>query len=179
MEYLDVRTPQGRPTGEIKAKAAVHRDGDWHLAAHVWILNPAGELLLQRRAAVKENDPDLWDISVAGHVDAGEDARTAAVRELREEIGLTVAPAALQPLFWLREARALKGGRYLDREWHAVFLLRQAVDLAALKLQAEEVAEVRWIAPAEWAAQVSAHSPQLVPHWVEYRALLAYLRATA
>ena len=37
-ELVDVLTPAGDPTGMRKPKAAVHRDGDWHRAAHVWIL---------------------------------------------------------------------------------------------------------------------------------------------
>ena len=38
MEMFDVRTPQGDPTGEVKERSAVHRDGDWHGTAHIWLV---------------------------------------------------------------------------------------------------------------------------------------------
>jgi isopentenyldiphosphate isomerase len=174
-ELIDILTPAGIPTGETKTKAAVHRDGDWHRAAHVWLLNPQGGLLLQLRSAQKENDPSLWDISVAGHVSAGEDARASASREVAEEIGLEIAADELEWLFHLPTERSLNGGSYLDREWHEVFLLRKDVSLAALTLQASEVAAVSWETTENFRQRVAARDTTLVPHWEEYEQLLAYL----
>jgi isopentenyl-diphosphate delta-isomerase len=74
MERIDVLTPDGRPTGVTKGKSEVHRDGDWHRAAHVWIVTPSGRILLQRRSVRKENYPGFWDVSAAGHLSAGESA---------------------------------------------------------------------------------------------------------
>ena len=39
--------------------------------------------------------PLLWDVSVAGHIDAGETFFEAAIRECKEEIGLTLTPKIL------------------------------------------------------------------------------------
>jgi isopentenyldiphosphate isomerase len=39
----------------------------------------------------KDKCPGLWDSSASGHVDSGEAYDATAVRELREEIGLTAA----------------------------------------------------------------------------------------
>ncbi|GAB4416934.1 MAG: hypothetical protein OHK0039_26690 [Bacteroidia bacterium] len=175
MELLDILTPDGQLTGQRKAKALVHRDGDWHLAAHVWLRNSQGELLLQLRSPRKENDPDRWDISVAGHVSAGEDARTSACREVAEEIGLAIDAQELMLLFRLAEARTLNDGTYIDNEWHEVFLLHRDAAATDLRLQAEEVAAVRWVSPDELHALAQAHSPLLVPHWEEYERLLAFL----
>ena len=36
-ELFDVVRADGTPTGEVKPRAAVHRDGDWHRAVHVWV----------------------------------------------------------------------------------------------------------------------------------------------
>src|ERR1700674_3932279 len=81
MEYVDLLDSSGRPTGRRKPKSEVHRDGDWHGAAHVWILNTEGQILIQRRSPTKENWPNLWDVSVAGHVSAGEGPVETAIRE--------------------------------------------------------------------------------------------------
>jgi isopentenyldiphosphate isomerase len=55
--------------GYAKARSAVHRDGDWHRAVHVWILClETGQLVLQRRAAAKDAWAGLLDISTAGNL---------------------------------------------------------------------------------------------------------------
>ena len=46
MEYVDVLDSSGRPIGKMKPKSEVHRDGDWHGAAHLWILNREGQILI-------------------------------------------------------------------------------------------------------------------------------------
>ena len=68
-----------------------------HRAVHILVFRPDGRLLLQRRSRDKDIDPGLWDTSVGGHVDAGEDYLTAARRELVEELGLEGLP--LEPLY--------------------------------------------------------------------------------
>ncbi len=145
IELIDVLTPDGHSTGIRKPKDAIHRDGDWHRAAHVWIVAPGGRVLLQRRSLRKENHPGLWDVSAAGHVSAGETAIEAAIRETREELGLAISPDELQSLGTLRESCVLNGGTYIDNEFHEIFLVRREIDVSLLLLDAEEVAEVRWV----------------------------------
>jgi isopentenyl-diphosphate delta-isomerase len=141
-EHIDVLTPEGAPTGVTKTKGEVHRDGDWHRAAHVWIVTPDGRLLLQRRSLRKENYPGLWDVSAAGHLSAGESAREAAVRETFEELGLRIDAGELQFLGTVRESCVLNEGTYIDNEIHEVFLVRRDVDCSSLVLQDGEVDEV-------------------------------------
>ena len=162
-ELVDVLSFDGNPIG-VKDKRDVHRDGDWHRAAHIWIVDE-DRVLLQRRALVKESWPGLWDISVAGHVSAGERPIEAAVREAREELGLDIHPATLRHLGTLRYHYALRDD-YIENEFHDVYLLRSAVDAAELTLDPLEVAEVRWVPHAE------LRRYDLVPHDEEY-ALLA------
>jgi isopentenyldiphosphate isomerase len=171
-EWLDVLGEDGTPTGDRIAKPEAHRTGAWHRAVHIWIVTPDARVLLQRRAAAKENYPSLWDVSCAGHCSAGESAVDAAIRELAEELGLDVRPEELQPLGALREQCVLNGGKYIDNELHELFVLRRDVDPAALTLQAEEVAEVALVTIDELRARVEAHDPSLVPHAAEEYALL-------
>jgi len=150
--------------GGIKTKSEVHRDGDWHVAAHVWIVTSHSRVLLQRRAMEKENWPGYWDVSAAGHVSAIE----AAIRETFEELGLTITAEELEKIGELREQCVLRGGTYIDNEVHEVFLVRRDVDLAALVLQKEEVDEVRLVTLDEL-----ANVSPLVPHEEEYALLRA------
>ncbi len=59
-----------------------------HRVVRIMITNDAGEILLQHRSPAKDIFPDCWDNSAAGHVDSGEDYDQAALRELKEELGL-------------------------------------------------------------------------------------------
>lgn len=47
-----------------------------------------GRLLLGQRSARRTAYPEVWDLP-GGHVEAGETAERALVRELREELGVT------------------------------------------------------------------------------------------
>jgi isopentenyldiphosphate isomerase len=157
--------------GGVKAKAAVHRDGDWHVVAHVWIVTPDGRVLLQRRATMKENWPGYWDVSAAGHLSAGESAIDAAIRETREELGLAIAADDLTHIGTVREQCVLNGGTYVDNEVHEVFVVVRDVDLDALTLQASEVDDVRFVALHE----MQTIAP-LVPHAEEYALLSEWWR---
>jgi len=71
----------------------VHEKGLLHRAVHVFVVNRHGELLIQKRSRFKDAHPEVWDSSVAGHLDSGEDYAAAAMRELEEEMGITDVPA--------------------------------------------------------------------------------------
>lgn len=161
IEPIDILTPDGTPTGSILDKSEAHRTGAWHRAAHLWIVTPDGKLLLQRRALAKENWPGKWDVSVAGHVGAGESAEEAAIREAKEELGLTIDAAELTHLGTLSEECVLNGGTYVDNEIHDIFLARREVDLDALTFN-DEVMAAALVSPELLATY------DLVPHPAEY-----------
>lgn len=71
------------PRGEVHARGLLHR------AVHIFVRNKHGEIWLQQRSHLKDVHPLAWDSSAAGHLDAGEDYATSAVRELKEELGIT------------------------------------------------------------------------------------------
>lgn len=68
--------------GEVAYEKA-HKEGLWHRASVVYLLNEKGEILLQERA-----DGAGFDHSCAGHVDPGESYLETAKRELKEELGV-------------------------------------------------------------------------------------------
>jgi isopentenyldiphosphate isomerase len=73
-----------------RPRREVHSLGLRHRAVHILVFNNAGDVFLQKRSATKDTHPRTWDSSTSGHVDSGEDYDQAAVRELGEEIGLSM-----------------------------------------------------------------------------------------
>lgn len=174
-ELLDLVAADGSPLGRTKSKRDVHRDGDLHRSVHLWIVTPSNEVLLQRRSLTKETHPGLWDISVAGHISAGEDARTAATREAAEEIGIHVDGRDMHDLGTMRTAWILNGGTHFENEINVVLLTRRPLVLEQLTLDPSEVMAVKLISAAELAEVGRARPPEYVPHWEEYALLLSFL----
>ncbi len=167
MELIDVLTPDGTLTGVAKPKPDVHRDGDWHRSVHVWIIAHDDRILVQRRALTKENNPGLWDVSCAGHIAAGESATQAAIREANEELGIEIAADELRHAATIWEPCVLNAGTYIDNEIHEIFVVRRDVDVRSLRLQIDEVDEVRLVTHEE------LRGLDLVPHPQEYALMFA------
>jgi isopentenyldiphosphate isomerase len=142
-ELLDVLDELGRPTGEVVWKSEAHRRGLWHRCFHCWI---AGEdsgvpyLLVQRRDATKDTWPGCLDVTAAGHLRSGEEPLRGGLREIEEELGLTVEPPRLVPLGTRRIEQEIPEG--YDREFHEVYLLIDSSPLEDLRLQKGEVEAV-------------------------------------
>jgi isopentenyl-diphosphate Delta-isomerase len=94
-ELFDVVDEQDRVIGQA-TRREVHAKGLKHRAVHVLVFNGQGQVFLHKRSMLKDSAPGLWGASCAGHLDAGENYDQAALRELKEELGISVdeAPCA-------------------------------------------------------------------------------------
>ncbi len=63
---------------------------------YIALVNSRGEIYIQHRAATKRLWPDRQTISTSGHVDPGETFEQAAVREVREELGIDLRRSDLR-----------------------------------------------------------------------------------
>ncbi|PWA41592.1 hypothetical protein CTI12_AA552640 [Artemisia annua] len=134
-------------------KSAVHRDGDYHRAVHVWIFaESTQQLLLQKRADCKDSWPGLWDISSAGHVSAGDTSLITARRELQEELGVTLPNDAFELLFVFLQECVTNDGKFIDNEFDDVYLVTtlDPIPLEAFTLQESEVSAVKYISVEEY-----------------------------
>ena len=93
---------------------------------------------------VKPFAPLLWDVSVAGHIDAGESMLTAAIREAQEEIGLTLFEQDLEKI-GVFECFQSYDNAIFDNEFHNTFIAELKVDISKLKLQLDEVEAVKLV----------------------------------
>ena len=72
-----------------------------HRAVHCFVFNDRGGLFLQKRSLTKVIQPGRWDISVGGHVQAGESFDDALQREAKEELGIILKnPGFLYQYIW-------------------------------------------------------------------------------
>ena len=143
-EKVDVLDARGEKTGRVAWKSEAHRLGLWHRSFHCWITAPeiasgGPYLFVQQRAAGKDTWPNKLDVTVGGHLEAGESALDG-LREVEEELGLRVAADELVPLGTRRAKKRIPAG--LDCEFQEVFLLVRFLSPEDLRLQAEEVAAV-------------------------------------
>lgn len=143
-EFIDIVTNTGEPTGTFAPKSEIHSKGHYHNTAHVWFYTADGHILLQQRAASKTICPLLWDVSVAGHIDAGETLTSGAVREIKEEIGLTVQEDDLQKIGVFECFQSYPNG-IMDNEFHHTFICELKVKLDELTPQYDEVEALKLV----------------------------------
>ena len=175
MEYIDVLDKQGNKTGESKPKPDIHRDGDWHRSVHVWVINSKGELLIQQRSMLMDSYPGLWDISAAGHISAGEDSITSALREVEEELGLKLGTNQLINIGQVTQEVVINNGTYFNNEFNDIFIVKVDIDISKIKKQTEEVSEVKWAYWKDLQQEINNGSEGFVSHPEEYDLLFTYL----
>lgn len=149
MEILDIVDENGIPTGKTVARSRAHAEGIRHRTSHVWLLRrrPKGvQILLQKRSKNKDSYPGCYDISSAGHIPAGADFVSSALRELKEELGQTAFPWELhycgqRHFVWEQE---FYGKPFKDNQVTNVYALWCDREAEEFTLQKEEVEEVRW-----------------------------------
>jgi NUDIX domain len=196
-EALNVYDEEGRVVGAMPRDEA-KRSGQAVGAVNVLLVDARGQVLLQRRRLDKENG-GRWDKSVGGHVSAGEDFDTTAVREAGEELfddpasaRVTLVPgpagaeadlreavvfhrAGLQRS--LRDVRLLPGGGVRNAVYHvAVYLGRTDVPVDGFRPQASEIEGLAYF-PAEQVDGLLLRgelAPNMAFLWLAYgKALLA------
>ncbi|PZF85688.1 isopentenyl-diphosphate Delta-isomerase [Micromonospora deserti] len=152
----------GRARGETTVSAAHQPPGQLHRAFSVLLVDPAGRVLLQRRAATKTRFPLRWGNSCCGHPGPGESLVEAANRRLREELG--AGPVELTEVgVYVYYAEDPATGR-VEFEYDHVLRGEWRPD-APLRPDPAEVAELRWVDPVELAADLDA-DPRAYAPWL-------------
>lgn len=164
MEIIDIVDRSGRPTGQTIDRETAHLEGIRHRTAHLWILRRRGaeaEVLLQQRSPEKDSHPGCYDISSAGHIPAGIDFIPSALRELREELGLTARAEELH--YCGQRAFSYQGifhdRPFWDRQVTNVYYMWRDVAPEDCTLQPEEVSAVKWLPFSLCMAMARRHDP--------------------
>lgn len=176
MELLDIITKEGLPTGITKNRKEVHKRGDLHGVVHVWVFDRDKNIILQKRHKNKKMFPDFWDISCAGHIQAGETPEDAAWRELNEELSLEK-----QDLHGIEFINTIYEGwktdKYINREIAYIYATRiqSKVEFIAASTEVTGI-EILPLEQFERLTQIQDNN--MVPHPEEYKMFINYLKAT-
>ena len=88
--WVDIVTADDEPTGlRLPISWACDR-GYWHRSAHVVLLTPQNDFVVEKRSSTITMYPNEIDITLGGFVDSGEDPLAAALRETQEELGIVL-----------------------------------------------------------------------------------------
>jgi len=150
----------GNPTGTA-AKATVHgTDTALHLAFSCYVFNPAGDVLITRRALSKKTWPGVWTNSFCGHPGPAEPLTDAVHRRAEFELGLEIGQVDLAlPDF---RYRATDSSGIVENEICPVYFARATADPAP---NPDEVVEFAWSDPADLRRSVLA-SPFAFSPWM-------------
>ncbi len=162
---------QDRDIGRM-SKAQCHDGrGVLHRAFSLFILNDAGELLLQQRAAGKRLWPLYWSNSCCSHPRLGETLQSATRRRLAEELGLSCELSFLYKF----QYQAQYGAHGSENELCSVYLGRSG---APLRVNREEIAAWRWVRPEQLQQEMEGPAAAGFTPWflLEWRQIWALHR---
>lgn len=131
MEIWDILDEHGNKTGRFAVRGEALASGEYILAVHVYIRNSKGEYLIQKRSMKKQILPGIWDIT-GGVVIAGEDNIHAAIREVKEEVGIILERDQMNLI-----GRLKRKNTFID-----IWLAKANFDIDDCILQEDEVDDV-------------------------------------
>ena len=145
MEIWDLYDEKRKLTGRTHIRGEELPDGCYHLVVHVWIRNSRGEYLISQRAADRPTYPLKWEC-VGGSVIKGEDSLHGALREVKEEVGISL-PAESGRVVYTKTRGYVDGRRFNDIM--DVWLFEYDGDADLANADTKEVADTRWLKAAD------------------------------
>lgn len=109
---------------------------EYILAVQCWIINKEGKILLTKRKADKKYG-GMWE-PTGGLVQVGESSLEGIIRELREEIGITINKNHIK----LYKTNIEKGNVNVIRD---IYLIKDDILLESIKFNDGEVSDARYV----------------------------------
>lgn len=163
-DHVVLLDDDGREIGTA-LKSSVHgTETALHLAFSCHVVNPAGQVLVTRRALGKTTWPGVWSNSFCGHPRPAEPVLAAVHRRAEYELGITLTDIELAlPLF---RYRATDANGFVEHELCPVYT---ALTHDEPVLNPLEVVDAEWVDPDALAASLEA-TPWAFSPWLVLQA---------
>lgn len=145
----------------IEGKFEAHLNPRRHRAFSIFIYNPQGQLLIQRRAMCKYHSKGLWANTCCGHPRPQEDVKTAATRRLYEELGFEASLTFLKTVKY----DVMLDNNMREKELTHVF---HGVYGKTFIPNPDEIMEIRWIDPHELRQDMQTNSENYAAWFLHY-----------
>ena len=136
MEYFDVLDKNRKPLGYTKKRGEELEESEYNTGIEIWIFNDKKLLLTQR--SIEKSHPLEWEVP-GGCSQKGETSIDTLEREVKEEIGVDI-----------NNEYKLLGTELYKKQFVDMYKSNIKVDLSKVKLQAEEVSDIKFVTKEEF-----------------------------
>lgn len=173
-ELIDVLNEDGTKTGEVVTRKEVHERGLWHRIVVIAVIDKERHLLMQQRSKYVKTNPEKWDVSVAGHVSAGQTSMGAAIREVKEEIGLEIKQEELTYITTYSEPTRRQGDIIDNQFFDFYIVIKPKIEIESIHIQESEVENVKLCDLEE--VKDKLENNMVVKRDIVYKEILQYLK---
>lgn len=143
MELVDIYNDKHEKLNYAKERHSLVKD-EYRLSCFIWIINDKDEILIEQRTNFTKKFPNMWG-TLGGAALTNEDASTAILRELEEELGIKTNKKDIKFI----------GSHIRTNDFVEVFILNTNIDINSLKLQKEEVQNALWVTIKDFEQMIS------------------------
>ena len=130
------------------------------------------EYYYKKRSAEKFFFPSIWDISVGGHITAGDEPEETVLREAQEELDIDTSKYKLEYITRVQEDFINNG--ITSNEFVYVYKLFADIDIDTIHLQEEEVSDCRWFTKKEFKELIK--NKKIINHAEEFKIINKILK---
>lgn len=175
IEKLDVLNELGQFKGEVATREECHTKGLWHRAVYAFIIDDKSNVLLQKRSSSKKLWPNKWDVTIGGHVNAGEFGRQALIRECKEELGIEIKDDDIK--YIVSTTSVYNKNNYINNHYDECYLITKNINIDDLNLQKEEVSDARYFSKEELINRINNNYYELTEKTVSWSILKKILES--
>ncbi len=136
-ELLFVVDKNNKPL-KPKPRNYVHKQRLWHRTTGIWVINNNRQILCQKRSLKKDVNPGFWEAFFGGHLEPNVDYLASAVREVNEELALSISEKDLA--FY----KIFPSDQKTHREYQAIFSLLLKDTPKHFYYEKDEIDELQW-----------------------------------
>lgn len=155
MEQVDIYNRFREKSGNVKGRKELTK-GEYRISVHIWIKDNKNRILIEKRSEKEDKFPGMW-AQVGGGVKAGDTSKITVFRECKEELDYDVKEENLSYI-----------GSYVRTEDIVdVWMVNQDISIDTLKLQEDEVADVKLVSFEEFDKMIESRNvvPSINPSY--------------